>query len=186
MLDYVGRVVKKTGNVIVGLANSGLVSGASKLGTGVLKAGVEGGAGLLNKGIKGAQKNIPKLKNISGKQISDGVGTAVNKTMVGRGSDYKPKGSFRGSRKSSGRPKTTYVSTNDSFGALDAITDRAKTYMDGAAHILQGDSYLTGKQALIKTGSDNYMPFGLKATGLGTTLAIGASAASGIPDAAKQ
>lgn len=38
---------------------------------------------------------------------------------------------------------------------------------------------------LVKTGSDNFMPFGLKATGLGTTLAIGSAALSGGPEAIK-
>lgn len=89
MINYVGRVVQKTGDTIIGLANSSLIKGASKLGTGALKLGVEAGAGILNKGIKGAQHAAPKLKNISGKKISDGIGKAVNKTMVGTTNDYK-------------------------------------------------------------------------------------------------
>ena len=206
--------MKKTGETVMGVANSSLVKGASHVGTGVLKAGIEGVAGIADKAIKGAQRTAPKLKSISGKKISAGIGKAVNKTMVGVGDDYKTIGKainsskpgkavnnmvggniiddnaavrFRGSLKKHGnRPKTTYVSSNQTFGLVDAVTDRAKTYVDGTIHVLKGDSWITGKQPLIKTGADNFMPFGIKATGLGTTLAVGGSLIGGTPQAVEQ
>lgn len=212
MLNYVGKIMKKTGDVVMGVANSSVVKGVSRVGTGALKAGVEGAAGIANKTIKSAKNIAPKLKNISGKKISANIGKVTNKTMVGIGDDYKTIGKavndskigkvfnkhtgknfldddaairLRGSMDRS-RPKTTYTSSNNTFGLVDAVTDRAKTYADGAVHILKGDSWITGKQPLIKTGADNFMPFGLKATGLGVTVAIGASMASGTPEAVEQ
>lgn len=209
MINYIGRVVQKTGETIVGLANSSIVKGASRLGTGVLKAGVEGAAGIADKTIKGAQKAAPKLKEINAKKISDGIGKVTNKTMVGVGDDYKTLGKIfneskpgkavnnmvgsnviddnttlrlRGSLNKN-RPKTNYVASNDTFGLVDAVADRFKAYADGAVHVLKGDSFITGKKPLLKTGADNYMPFGLKATGLGTTLAIGGSLVTGTPQA---
>ena len=44
MLNFVGKTVKKTGEVVMGIANSGLVKGASKLGATAVKGGVEGAA----------------------------------------------------------------------------------------------------------------------------------------------
>lgn len=214
MLNYVGKIMKKTGDVVMGVANSSVVRGASRAGTGILKAGIEGAAGVANKTIKGAQRMAPKLRNISGKKISADIGKTVNKTMVGIGDDYKTLGKavnsskpgkainnmiggniidddaairFRGSIfNDKARPKTTYVSSNKTFGLVDAVTDRAKTYADGAIHVLKGDSWITGKQPLIKTGADNFMPFGIKATGLGTTIAVGGSLLSGTPQAVEQ
>lgn len=196
MLGYIGRVIGKTGDVITGMAGSSVVRGISHVGSGAVKLGFEGAAGIANKTIKGVQKAAPKLKQMSGKKISEGIGKVSNKTLVGIGDDYQPIGKalfnsdsglrLRGSSKGSGRQKTTYVSSNKTFGLVDAVTDRAKTYADGAVHVLKGDSWITGKQPLLKTGADNFMPFGLKATGLGTTVAIGASLASGTPEAVEQ
>lgn len=212
MLNYVGKIMKKTGDVVMGVANSSVVKGVSRVGTGALKAGVEGAAGVANKTIKSAKNIAPKLRNISGKKISANIGKVTNKTMVGIGDDYKTIGKavndskigkvfnnhtgknilnddaairLRGSMDRS-RPKTTYTSSTNTFGLVDAVTDRAKTYADGAIHVLKGDSWITGKQPLVKTGADNFMPFGLKATGLGVAVAMGASMASGVPEAAEQ
>lgn len=205
MINYVGRVVQKTGETIVGLANSSLVKGASRLGTGALKMGVEGVAGVADKAIKGAQKAAPKLKEISGKKISDGIGKVVNKTMVGTSTDYKTLGQIVNNSKPGkainnkiGKnvisdnltPRlngTTHVASNKTFGLVDAVTDRAKTVIDGAVDLAVGHQFNIGplkiNTGLVKTGADNYMPFGLKATGLGATVAIGASLASGTPQA---
>lgn len=212
MLSFVGKTVKKTGEVVMGLADSALVRGTSKVGASALKGGIEGAAWLGKKAIDGVTNMAPRIKNIDGKKISANIGKVTNKTMVGIDGDYKTLGKavnnsvvgkayresfgnnlmndsttirLRGSLDSN-RPKTTYVGNSGSFGLVDAVTDRAKMYADGAAHVLMGDSYLTGKQPLLKTGADNFMPFGLKATGLGTTLAVGGSLASGMPNAVKQ
>lgn len=205
MINYIGRVVRKTGDTIVGLANSSLVKGASKLGTGVLKAGVEGAAGVADKTIKGVQKAAPKIKEINGKKISDGIGKAVNKTMVGTEADYQKLGKAinnskpgKAANKLIGKnvisdeltPRlngTTYLSSNKTFGLVDAVTDRAKTVIDGAVDIAVGHQFNIGPMkintGLVKTGADNYMPFGLKATGLGKAVAIGGSIAAGTPQA---
>ena len=44
MLNFVGKTVKKTGDVVLGIANSGLVKSASKLGATAAKGGIEGAA----------------------------------------------------------------------------------------------------------------------------------------------
>lgn len=44
MLDFVGKVVKRTGDAVVGAADSFIVKGASKIGAAAIKGGVEGGA----------------------------------------------------------------------------------------------------------------------------------------------
>lgn len=211
MLNFVGKTVKKTGEVVIGIANSGLVKGASKLGATAAKGGIEGAAWVSKKAIDGVREAVPKIKNIDRHKISANIGKVTNKTMVGIDGDYQTIGKAINSSKVGklytektgetlmkdstairrrgsldNRPKTTYVATGKSFGLMDAVTDRAKMYVDGAVHIAKGDSYLTGKQPLLKTGADNFMPFGLKATGLGTTLAVGGSLVSGVPDAAKQ
>lgn len=111
MLNYVGRVMQKTGDTVIGLAGSSLVKGASKLGTGVLKLGFEAGAGILNKGLKGVQKAAPKLKEMNGKKISDGIGKVVNKTMVGTDDNYKTLGQFFNDTKV-GRAANNAVGTN--------------------------------------------------------------------------
>lgn len=199
MLGYVGKVMKKSGDAIIGAANSSIVKGVSKVGTGALKIGVEGAAGIADKTLKTAKKVVPKLKNIDGQKINDGIGKAVNKTMVGLDDDYRKIGSIG---------KTTYAATGKTFGLVDAVTDRAKTYVDGAVGIIKGHQYEIGPMVnnniknewlsnkvkkmgtihtgLVKTGADNFMPFGLKATGIGTRVAIGASLISGVPDAAEQ
>lgn len=211
LLNHVGKIVKKTGDAVMDLANSSLVKGASRLGTGALKVGVEGAAGVANKAINVAKNVAPKLKNVDGKKISNSIGKVTNKTMVGLDGDYKTFGKIfndskpgkvmnefvgknviddtstlrlRGSSKSSNRPKTTYVASNKTVGIADALGDRAKTYMDGAAHIIQGDSWLTGKQALLKRSEDSFI--GVKATGVGTALFVGSSLVAGTPEAVKQ
>ena len=161
MINYIGRVVQKTGETIVGLANSSIVKGASRLGTGVLKAGVEGAAGIADKTIKGAQKAAPKLKENNKKKISDGIGKVTNKTMVGVGDDYKTLGKIfneskpgkavnnmfgsnviddnttlrlRGSLNKN-RPKTNYEESTETFGLVEAVHDRIKPNEDGAVHV---------------------------------------------------
>ena len=211
MLNFVGKTVKKTGEVVMGVANSGLVKGASKLGASAVKGGFEGAAWLGKKAIDGATTVVPKIKNIDRHKISANIGKVTNKTMVGINGNYQTIGKAVNSSKVGklysektgkslmndstairrrgsldNRPKTTYLSTKESLGLMDAVTDRAKMYVDGAVHIAKGDSWITGKQPLLKTGADNFMPFGLKATGLGTTLAVGGSLISGVPDATKQ
>ncbi len=211
MIDFVGKTVKKTGEVVMGFADSALVRGASKLGATAVKGGVEGAAWVGKKAIDGVREAVPRIKNIDGHKISANIGKVTNKTMVGIDGDYKTLGkavneskigklytdktgekfmndntAIRRRGSLDNRPKTTYVSTNKSFGLVDAVTDRAKMYVDGAVHIARGDSWITMKQPLVKTGADNFMPFGIKATGLGTTLAVGGSLASGVPDAAKK
>lgn len=211
MLNFVGKTVKKTGEVVMGLADSFIVRGASKLGATAVKGGVEGAAWVGKKAIDGAREAVPRIKNIDRHKISSNIGKVTNKTMVGINDDYKTLGkavndsklgklytnktgksmmddsiAIRTRGSLDNRPKTTHVVTNKSLGLVDAVTDRAKMYVDGAVHVATGDSWITMKQPLVKTGSDNFMPFGLKATGLGTTLAIGGSLASGVPDAAKK
>ena len=211
LLNHVGKIMKKTGDAVMDVANSSLVKGASRLGTGALKLGVEGAAGVTNKAINVAKEVAPKLKNIDRKKISDNIGKVTNKTMVGLDGDYKTFGKIfndskpgkavnnlvgknviddnstlrlRGSRKSSGRPKTTYVASGQTFGLADAIGDRAKTYADTVAHVIQGDSWITGKQALLKKNEDSII--GIKATGVGTALFVGSSLVAGAPEAVKQ
>ncbi|MGL5764619.1 MAG: hypothetical protein ACRCX8_03150 [Sarcina sp.] len=89
MLNFVNRTIKKTSDVVLGIANSGLVRGASKLGAAGVKGGIEGAAYVGNKVINTAKDIAPKIKEIKGKQISDNIGKAVEKTMVG---DYKSMG----------------------------------------------------------------------------------------------
>lgn len=204
MLNYVGKVVKRTGEAVVGLADSALVRGASKLGTGALKLGVEAGAGLLDMGLRGAQKAAPKLKNISGRKISDGVGKVVNKTMVGTDADYKTLGKIFNDSKPGkaindfmGGPvisdnatprigKTRYVYSGSTFGAMDAATDRIKTVADAGAGLLFGKQYnfdgIKIHTGLIKSAPD-YSVLGVKTTAFGTAVAVGAGFASGVPGA---
>lgn len=211
MLDFVGKVVKRTGDAVVGAADSFIVKGASKVGAAAIKGGVEGAAWVGKKALDGVNTVLPRVKNIDGKKVSDGIGKAVNKTMVGVDGDYRTLGkavndsaigklytnrtgnvlmddntAIRRKGSFGDKPKTTYVSSKNTFGLADAVTDRAKLYMDGAAHIVRGDSWLTLKQPLVKTGTNSALPSGLRATGMGTALAVGGSLISGTPDAVKK
>lgn len=206
MINYIGKVMQRTGDAVIEVANSSLVKGASKLGTGILKAGVEAGAWTLNKGINGARAAAPKLKNVSGKKINDGIGKVVNKTMVGGDGDYKTLGKIVNNSKigqavnnrvgtnvisdelTPRLGKTRYVASGSTFGLADAVTDRMKTVVDAAADVVFGrDIKINGEKVfntgLIKSAPD-YSILGVKTTALGTTLAIGAGLASGVPEAA--
>ena len=197
MIGSVGKFVKRTSDVIIGLADSSLVKGASRLGTGALKMGVEGAAGVANKTIDTAKKIAPRLKNIDGKKISDNIGKATHKTFVGLDGDYKNMGKAfndsvvgKATSKVVGKdvvqdsatlmlgPKnrrTRHVVTNESFGLADALGDRAKSYVDGAVGMIS---------PLIKHSDDTLI--GLKAKKRGTALFIGASLVAGTPDAVKK
>lgn len=213
MINHIGKIMKKSGDAVMSLANSSIVRGISHVGTGALKLGVEGVAGVANKTIKGVQKAAPKLKQISGEKISNGIGKVVNKTMVGVGDDYKTVGKIinnsipgeaisnkigrnvvndnatlrlKGSLNPwSKKPKTTYVASNDTLGLVDAVTDRAKLYIDGATDIAFGRDIKIGSKTfstgLLKKSDDNFL--GIKTTGLGTGVFLAGSAISGTPQA---
>ena len=197
LLKYISNVVRKTSDTILELADSKLVKKASEIGSDVAKKGVEGAAGVANKTIKKGKEVAQKVKNIDkekiGHQIEEVAGKVTNKTLVGLDEDYVPIGKskdgsgigIRGSKDKS-RPKTEYVGTTKTLGVLDAVTDRARLYMDGMAHIAKGDSYLTGKKPLFTTGADNYLPAGLKVTKAAGAIYAGASLVGAIPGAAKQ
>lgn len=196
MIGYVGKFVKRTGDAIVGLADSSLVRGASRLGTGALKVGVEGAAGIANKAIGVAKNVAPKLKNIDGKKISSDIGKATNKTLVGLDGDYKNMGKAfnesvvgKATNNIVGKnvmsdnstlmlgprnKRTRHVVSNNTFGLADALGDRAKTYIDGAAGMIS---------PLIKASDDSLL--GIKAKKRGVALFVGASLASGVPEAVK-
>ena len=68
----------------------------------------------------------------------------------------------------------------------DEIKRRVQGSLDTMSHIASGDSMLTLKQPLIRSGGDNLLPMGATATGLGVTLAAASQLGAGVPQAVEQ
>lgn len=162
-----------------------------------LNKGFNAAAGIANKGLQ-AGKNV--VKNLSNSEtrdaikrnIGENVGKVVNNTITDenayniiknrKGEPLKIKG---GNLLKSNRPETP-IGVANKFLIGDDIHRRIKTGLDSAAHIVSGDSMLTLKQPLIKTGEDTLLPFGIKATGAGIAAASVVQFGLGVPNAGKQ
>lgn len=80
----------------------------------------------------------------------------------------------------------TPIAVSNKFLIADDLKRRANLGLDSMAHIVNGDSLLTLKQPLIKTGGDSLLPFGVQATGMGVAAIGAVQLAAGVPQAAKQ
>lgn len=177
-----GKVTNTLRNLTLGVAHSGPVEKVVRTGTKALADAVEPGAGLINKTIQGTQKAVKKAADANtykkiGSAIEEGTGKAIKNVITDSATrevtPYKQIG------------KTHMVAANRSlFG--DEMHRRVQTGLDTVAHIAKGDSWITGKKALVQSGGDNLLPMGLKATKTGIGLAATAQLMAGTPQAVKQ
>lgn len=178
----IGKVLNTGKNVALGIAHSRPVEKVVRTSAKAVADAVEPSAGLINKTIQGTQKAVKKATDANtykkiGSAIEEGTGKAIKNVITDsatrEGSPYKQIG------------KTHMVAANRSlFG--DEMHRRVQTGLDTVAHIAKGDSWITGKKALVQSGGDNLLPMGLKATKTGIGLAATAQLMAGTPQAVKQ
>lgn len=178
----IGKVLNTGKNVALGIAHSSPVEKVVRTSAKAVADAVEPSAGLINKTIQGTQKAVKKATDANtykkiGSAIEEGTGKAIKNVITDsatrEGTPYKQIG------------KTHMVAANRSlFG--DEMHRRVQTGLDTVAHIAKGDSWITGKKALVQSGGDNLLPMGLKATKTGIGLAATAQLMAGTPQAVKQ
>lgn len=165
-----------------------------------IRKGIYIAAGGAEKGIKAGQTAAEKLSdpvvrnNIKAK-VSKGVGNVIKNTIadedsykavkLGRGENSPILKATNAAINKSRRQSIPVVASNKILIG-DEFHRRVKTGLDSAAHILGGDSLLTGRKALITTGGDNLLPLGMKATGMGVAVAGAVSMGLGTPQAVEQ
>lgn len=177
-----GKVFNTAQNLVMGVVTSKPVENVVRTGAKVIANSVEPGAGILDKGLKGAKKGVEAAVNKEtykkiGKATEEAAGKVIKNVITDsatrEGTPYRQIG------------KTHAVAANRSlFG--DEMHRRIQGGLDTVAHIAKGDSWLTGKRALITTGGDNLLPMGIKATKLGVGLAATAQLMAGTPQAVNQ
>ena len=172
-----GKVFNTAQNLVMGVVTSKPVENVVRTGAKVIANSVEPGAGILDKGLKGAKKGVEAAVNKEtykkiGKATEEATGRVIENVITNPNS-YKQIGNSHALR-----------SNKTLFG--DEMHRRIQGGLDTVAHIAKGDSWLTGKQALITTGGDNLLPMGIKATKLGVGLAATAQLMAGTPQAVNQ
>ncbi|MGL4878005.1 MAG: hypothetical protein ACRC4Q_08145 [Paraclostridium dentum] len=160
-------------DVVMGVANSGVTKGASKLMASSLKMGIEGGAKVLNSGIKTVQKAGPNAKKAIGKINKEDIGRSTGKFVRNTLSDEQSYNNVL--LRDVGKKNKTTIMASNKFLLADDLGNRARTGINSA---------ITMSKPLVTTGADNLMPFGMKATGLGVAAAAAFNMASGVPQAA--
>lgn len=173
----IGKVFNTAQNIVLGVATSKPVEKVVKTGAKAIGNAVEPGAGILNKGLQGGKALVEKATDVDtykaiGKATQEMSGKVV-KNVVTDPDAYKQIGSSH-----------TVVANKSLFG--DEMKRRIQGGLDTVAHVARGDSWLTGKRALVKTGGDNLLPMGLTATKTGIGLAATAQLMAGTPQAVEQ
>lgn len=173
----VGKVFNTAQNLVMGVATSKPVEKIVKTGARAIKESVEPGAGVLDKGLRGAKKAVQTATNVEtyktiGKVTQDVSGKVIKNTITDPDA-YKQIGKSH-----------SLIANKSLFG--DEMHRRIQGGLDTVAHIVKGDSILTGKNPLLKTGGDNLLPMGLTATKTGIGLAAVAQLAAGTPQAVEQ
>lgn len=173
-----------------------VVGGAAK----GIRKGVNAVAGGADKSIKVGQAaaekiSDPAVRNTVKQKVSKGVGSAIKNTITDESSysavrlglkEDSPVLKARNIALNRSRRQSVPIATSNKFLIGDDIHRRVKTGLDSAAHILGGDSLLTGRKALITTGGDNLLPLGMKATGMGVAVAGAVNMGLGTPQAVEQ
>ena len=142
----IGKVLNTGKNVALGIAHSRSVEKVVRTSAKAVADAVEPSAGLINKTIQGTQKAVKKAADANtykkiGSAIEEGTGKAIKNVITDsatrKGTPYKQIG------------KTHMVAANRSlFG--DEMHRRVQTGLDTVAHIAKGDSWITGKKALVQ------------------------------------
>lgn len=172
----IGKIANSLNNLVMGLANSKatrtIVGGAGR----AINRSAEPLAGVAEGAIKGAQKAAGAVTNKEtyqkiGKAVEKGTGK-VTKNVLTDPDAYKQIGKVP-----FGNSKGTPILAANKTLFADDMQRRLQTSLNTVAGVSSG---------LVKSGGENLLPFGMKATGLGVVAATTFQVGAGTPQAVKQ
>lgn len=172
----IGKIANSLNNLVMGAANSRatrtIVGGASR----AINRSAEPLAGVAEGAIKGAQKAVGAATK---KETYQKIGKAVEKgaDKVTRNVLTDPDAYKQIGKVPFGNSKGTPILTANKTLFADDMQRRLQTSLNTVAGVSSG---------LVKSGGDNLLHFGMKATGLGVVAATTFQVGAGTPQAVKQ